>query len=147
MQITTRSRYATRALLEIGLEQSGDPVGIRTISQRQEIPHKYLESLFKNLRAAGLVRSVRGAGGGYLLTRPAKEISLWEVVDAMEGKASTIECVRDASACSRSPRCVTRDVWSRLDQGVTEILGSITVADLVEKHRRRQAVAALDFVI
>ena len=72
---------------------------------------------------------------------------MWEVVSAMEGKASTIECVRTPDACRRSPRCVTRDVWTRLDQGVTEILGSITVADLVEKHRRIQAVAALDFVI
>ena len=147
MQITTRSRYATRALLEIGLDDSRKPIGIRTIAKRQEIPHKYLESLFKHLRAAGLVRSVRGAGGGYLLARPAREISLWEVVSAMEGKASTIECVRTPDACRRSPRCVTRDVWTRLDQGVTEILGSITVADLVEKHRRIQAVAALDFVI
>ena len=88
MQITTRSRYSARALLEMARNPRSAPLAIRTIARRQEIPGKYLESLFKQLRIAGLVRSIRGAGGGYALARSPQEVTLWDIVTAVEEKLS-----------------------------------------------------------
>jgi Rrf2 family protein len=147
MQITTRSRYATRALLEIALAPGESPTGVRAIAERQEIPAKYLASLFKQLRSAGLVRSVRGARGGYVLAQSPADITVWDVVSAMEGSSSVVACTHDAGTCHRSAECVLRNVWQQVDNGVRQILEGISMADLIAQHEQKQASQALNYVI
>ena len=141
MQITTRSRYSARALLEMARNPRSAPLAIRTIARRQEIPGKYLESLFKQLRIAGLVRSIRGAGGGYVLARSPQEVTLWAIVTAVEEKLSVAECVHDPSACHRSSVCATRDVWDQLERTVSSMLRSVSLANLINMHNEKQAQA------
>lgn len=147
MVITTRARYATRALMEIALLNGTRPVGIRSISESQEIPPKYLESLFRQLKAAGIVRSVRGAGGGYILSRDASRITVWDVVAAVESNLAIVECGSDPGACARSTNCVTRELWLEVDQRVGQLLESVSVADLAERHQRRCQNQVLNFTI
>ena len=146
MQITTRSRYSTRALVEIAEKQHLSPVSIKSISKKQDIPEKYLETLFKQLKIAGIVKSIRGAGGGYVLSRSASEISVWEVVVAVEERITATDCIYDSACCQRSLECATRDVWSRLERTVKGLLSSISLTDLVDMQASRRT-AAFDFRI
>jgi len=110
MRLSTKGRYATRAMLDLALRFDEGPILIRDISKRQEISRQYLEQLFIPLRAAGLVRATRGARGGFTLTRLPSQIKLSEIIQVMEGPASPVECVDDARICSRSDLCVTREI-------------------------------------
>jgi Rrf2 family protein len=98
---------------------------------------RYLEQLIAPLTAAGLVRSMRGARGGIWLARPPEEIRLSEVIQLLEGSLAPAECVDDPEVCDRSATCVTRDVWGELKDAMEAVLESITLQDLVERHRAK----------
>ncbi len=128
--ITTRSRYGLRLLLDLARDGSGDPVDIGSIARRQEVPELYLSKLVTPLKAAGLVRSERGAKGGYRLSRRPEEITVLSVVEALEGRSSLFECTSDTDTCSRASTCPTRLVWLGLDAVMKDYLRSITLAEV-----------------
>ncbi|MBE9477737.1 MAG: Rrf2 family transcriptional regulator [Chloroflexi bacterium] len=136
MKLSTRGRYAVRAMLDLALQSGGGPTLIKDISERQQISRLYLEQLFTRLKAAGLVRSVRGPRGGFMLTRPPREIRFSDIVQAMEGSMAPVECVDDTMLCSRADSCVTRRVWAEVKEAMDEVLTATTLEDLVERQGR-----------
>jgi Rrf2 family transcriptional regulator, cysteine metabolism repressor len=142
MKLNTKMRYGTRALLELGLHAEEGPVSLTEIAASQELSEKYLESLFGILRGAGLVRSQRGAQGGYVLARPAEQITLREVFDALEGPEAYVPCTLDHSTCHRWATCVTQEVWAQMHAASMLVLESTTLADLVARQHARCATSA-----
>jgi len=138
MKLSTKGRYATRALLDLALHQNGEPVALKDIAQRQQISVRYLEHLMTPLIGAGIARSVRGARGGVLLVRAPEEVKLSEVINLLEGSIALVECVDKPELCARSSSCVTRDVWRDLKKAMDTVLDSVTLRDLVERERQRQ---------
>jgi Rrf2 family cysteine metabolism transcriptional repressor len=146
MKISTRGRYGLRAMLELAQNFEDGPVLMKKIAEKQEISMKYLHTLLTMLKAAGLVHSVRGAGGGYSLTRPPSEIKVSEVVRVLEGSLSPVECVKDRSLCKRAELCVARDVWSDLGEAIETLLSGLTLDDLLVRMKEKEAVPRMYFI-
>ncbi len=135
MKISTKGRYGVRVLLELALNQNGEPTMMSTIAKNQGISRKYLHSLLTSLKAAGIVRSVRGAGGGYLLIQNPADIQVSNVLLALEGPLTPVDCVGDADFCERADLCVTREVWTKLSEAIHDLLSAITIEQLVTRHK------------
>jgi Rrf2 family protein len=135
MKLSSRSRYGLRAILDLALEYGGGPLQIKAIAEREDISNKYLEQLMTILKTAGLVRSLRGPKGGYLLTKPPNEVRLSEVFTVLEGPLVTVECLRHPEYCPRCAECITRQVWAQIQDAMLGVLESITLQDLVDKAR------------
>ncbi len=133
MKLSTRTRYAVRAIIELAQNNSNKPLQLKIIAQRQDISVKYLEQLMAILRSAGFVRSIRGSKGGYVLARAANQIKLNEVLHRLEGTVSTVECVENEDYCSRSANCASRYLWVQVEQAIEKVLEAITLQDLVDK--------------
>ena len=138
VRISTRGRYGLRMMVELALHDDQEPVELRTVARNQYIPERYLAQLAQALRKAGLVKSVRGFGGGFLLTRPPSRIGLTEILVTLEGPVSPAECVSNPKICGRRPHCVTVDVWREIGEAVTGVLESRTLQYLVLEHRRKR---------
>ena len=132
VQLSTRARYGLRALLDIALSADNEPVLLRQIAERQELSRPYLEQLTLALQSAGFIRSIRGKKGGFVLVRNPSDITLDEVVNALERTVSLVRCVNDAQVCSRSINCVTRKLWMRLADALHSELKGLTLKDLME---------------
>lgn len=139
MKISTKGRYALRLMLDLALADPNEPVPLRDVAQRQDISDKYLEQIVTPLSRAGLVRSVRGAGGGYLLTREPKDYTVGEILRPLEGSLAPVSCVDGSDCCGRAEQCVTLDVWREIQQAVSGVVDHITLADLVEKQKAKTA--------
>ena len=147
MKLSTRGRYGTRALLDIALHQGEEPIPLKNIAQRQQIPLQYLEHLITPMIAAGILRSTRGARGGVWLAKPPQEIKLSEVIGLLEGSIAPAECVNNPEICDRSESCVARDIWSELKEAMNGILESTTLQDLVERQKSKaQAKEAMYYI-
>ena len=133
MKLSTRTRYAVRAIIELAHNDSKKPLQLKIIAQRQEISVKYLEQLMAVLRSAGFVRSIRGSKGGYVLAKAPNQIKLNEVLHRLEGTVSTVECVENEDCCSRSADCAARYLWMQVEQAIEKVLEAITLQDLVDK--------------
>jgi Rrf2 family cysteine metabolism transcriptional repressor len=138
MKLSTRTRYGTRALLELALHQGEGPILLRDIAKRQQISLSYLEHLIAPLIAGGMIRSTKGSRGGVSLAKTPEEIRLNEVVKLLEGSVAPVECVNDPGICNRSEFCVTRDIWRELKDVIDRVLESTTLQDLVKKHRQKE---------
>lgn len=136
MKISTRTRYGIRATIELANHSQQGPLQLRIIAERQGISVKYLEQLMAVLRSAGLVRSVRGAKGGYILARPAADIRLSEVFHCLEGPVATAECVENQDYCQRAIDCVARLLWTRVEKAINGVLESVTLQDLVDQSKQ-----------
>lgn len=136
MKLSTRSRYGLRAVLELAIEYGNAPMQIKTIAEREDISNKYLEQLMSTLKSFGLVRSVRGPKGGYLLAKAPVDIKLSDVFAALEGPMMTVECVDHPEFCVRCTDCVTRQVWADIQKAMLDVLESQTLQDLVEKANK-----------
>lgn len=136
MKISTKGRYGLRAILDVALHQQEGPVTIRSISERQDLSERYLEQLLNTLRQNSLINSIRGFQGGYILNREPEKITVGDVVRALEGPISPVDCVGDDahSLCSRADKCVTQIVWEDLRKAMVGVLDSYTLADLTEKY-------------
>jgi Rrf2 family cysteine metabolism transcriptional repressor len=132
MRISTRGRYALRAMVDDG------PVSRHGIAVRQEISADYVAQLFRRLRAAGLVDGVKGPGGGYRLARDAATIRVGDVVRAVEGPIAAVECTipSDEPSCNRADRCVTHLLWKGLSGAMAEFLDSVTLKDLCDQAQQ-----------
>ncbi|MBA7523650.1 HTH-type transcriptional regulator CymR [subsurface metagenome] len=138
MKLSTKGRYGTRALLELAMHYGEGPILLKDIAQRQQISLRYLEHLISPLVAGVIVRSIRGAGGGFLLARPPEEIKLSEVVQLLEGPTAPVECVDNPAICERSNLCVTRDIWSELKVAMDGVLEDTTLQDLVDRQQQKE---------
>ncbi len=137
MKISTKGRYALRLMLDIALADPQLPVPLRDVARRQGVSDKYLEQIVTQLGRGGLVRSVRGAGGGYLLTRPPEEYTVGDILRCVEGSLSPVGCVDDPGCCERAGQCVTAEVWDRVARAVNQVVDSITLAHLAERQREK----------
>jgi len=137
MKLSTRSRYGTRALLDLALHREDEPVFLKEIAKRQQISLSYLEQLIAPLITGHIIRSTKGPKGGISLAKNPEEIKLSEVIRLLEGSVGPVECVDDPGVCDRSEFCVTRDVWNELKMVMEGVLESTTLQDLVERHRRK----------
>jgi len=143
MKLSTMARYGARAMVDLASNRERSPVPLGEIASRQDISRAYLMQIMIQLKARGLVRSARGAGGGFALTRPAVEITLAEVVEALEGRICLVKCTEDPSVCDRSRHCGIRDVWAGLADVIHDCLSKVTLADLaVRQAAKLENVAA-----
>ena len=141
MKLSTRTRYGVRAILELAENAGKGPMQLKAIARRQDISAKYLEQLMAVLKSAGLVRSVRGAKGGYILTRPANDIRLSEVFHCLEGTVTTAECVEDENYCQRAAGCAAKLIWTQIHEAIEEVLAANTLQDLMDKASACDAVS------
>lgn len=130
MRLTTKGRYAVTAMLDLAMHTHNGPTSLSDISQRQEISLSYLEQLFARLRRAGLVNSVRGPGGGYLLSQPADAISVSKVIDAVNESVDATRC-QGLSDCQQGDTCLTHHLWCELSVQIRHFLDDMTLAQLM----------------
>ena len=134
MKISTKGRYALRLMLDLAIHSEGSAVPLRDVAQRQEISDKYLEQIVTQLSRAGLVRSVRGAGGGYLLTRTPEGYPVGEIQRVQEGSLAPVSCADGVGCCERADRCVTVEVWREIQAAVDGVVDHRTLADRVRRY-------------
>ena len=130
MRLTTKGRFAVSAMLDLALNEHDKPVTLAGISERQGISLSYLEQLFSRLRRNGLVKSVRGPGGGYLLAREQREISVSQIISAVDEEIDATQCGGKQN-CHEDGPCMTHDLWTALNHKILEYLSSVSLADLV----------------
>ncbi|HDR1020998.1 TPA: Fe-S cluster assembly transcriptional regulator IscR [Pasteurella multocida] len=136
MKLTSKGRYAVTAILDIALHSKRGPVSLSDISERQHISLSYLEQLFAKLRRYGLVKSVRGPGGGYQLGLPTNEISVGMVINAVNENIDVTRC-HGRGDCQEGIECLTHSLWKELSQRIEDFLNEITLAELVDKHYQK----------
>jgi len=138
MEISTQGRYGVRALIDLAVHAGTEAVSLRKISERQNISERYLEQIFADLKKAGLIRSVRGAHGGYLLNRPPEKISLADILNILEGKIAPEVQIQDDQSEEVVFKTVSQEIWQRLERGMHNLMESITLADLKQRIREVQ---------
>lgn len=137
MKISTKARYGTRAMVDLGENDGKGPVSLRALAERQGVSMKYMEQIIPLLKAPGLIRSTRGACGGYRLARKPSEITLRDMVQALEGSWFLVDCLDDNNRCRRAKGCATYDIWHDIQRAVYKIVDSTTLADMIKRHRKK----------
>lgn len=138
MKLSTKGRYGLRAMIDMAQQNDRNPVATHLIAERQGISERYLEQLMVPLKRAGLVKSLRGSQGGYLLGRNPQEITAGEIIRVLEGPLAPVECVNEINpeTCERSDYCVTRTLWTEIRDAVARVLDSYTLADLARESQQ-----------
>lgn len=136
MKLSTKGRYAVMAMVDLACHNKGEPMPLADIAIRQEISLSYLEQLFMHLRKRGLLKSVRGPGGGYLLSRPSREIRIADIIAAVDEPITMVRCKADSSiGCRRDKaRCLTHDLWDELSQRIHLYLRSVSLQEVCKKE-------------
>lgn len=141
MKISTRGRYGLKAMIDLDMESvSGKCVNLKSIAERQGIPENYLEQIIAILKKSGFVKSIRGAQGGYILNRPSSEITVGDILRALEGSLSPVNCVESGdAACGTGDceTCSTKSVWGKIYESLNDVVDSITLEDLVRDNRMK----------
>jgi len=125
-------------MLELASHYGEGPIELKEIAKKEDISLKYLEQVINPLRAAGLVKSIRGSKGGYSLAKSPSEICLYDVVETLEGPLNLLECLRDVKVCQKVPSCVTRDIWKEVSEAISKIFYSVTLEDMVNRKREKE---------
>ena len=141
MRLSTRSRYGVRLMLALALHEKKEPVFLKDIAASEEMSEKYLSQIIIPLKAKGLVTTFRGAHGGYLLSRPASEIKLRDIIEPLEGDLGLVDCVGHSELCNKSAACVTREIWEEMSGMLLEFLESYTLADLIKRYNKNKKKA------
>ena len=136
MKLSTRGRYGIQTMYDLALNGENKPQSIKAIAERGGMPEAYLEQLIAGLKKAGLVTSTRGAQGGYMLARPAEQITVGEVLRALEGGLGLVDCLDEEDVCGKSCACPSRIVWLKLRDGLNRIVDGITLKDMTEDYKR-----------
>lgn len=137
MKLSTKGKYGLRALIDLALYSEKEAVSISSISQRQSISESYLEQLVAKLRKAGLVKSIRGAQGGYRLAKPADTISVGDILRALEGNLEAVECSAYTDAgCQGADLCVSKYVWLKINESIAKTVDEMMLDQLVEESRK-----------
>lgn len=135
MKLSTKGRYGVKAMVDLAIHQGTEPVSIKSISQRQNISEYYLEQLFAPLRRAEIIKSIRGAQGGYELNKAPKDITVLDIMNILEGPIEVSDCL-DSDACSNIDCCATRTVWKKLKDSIDSVMGAITLQDIVNDYHK-----------
>ena len=136
MKLSTKCRYGSRAVMEIARNCMHGPVKRKDIVKNQQISDSYLENILISLKNSGIIETIRGANGGYLLRRPASEITLLEIVNSLDGSLSPVECLENPSVCARTEWCATRVSWIKMRDAQEEVLRSISVQNLIDSEKK-----------
>lgn len=142
MKLTTRGRYAVTAMLDLALRVGNGPTSLAEISERQLISLSYLEQLFAKLRKNALVRSTRGPGGGYSIARDLSQISVSEIIGAVNESVDATNCGGKGNCHGSDGRCLTHDLWEGLSRQIEEFLGGISLQDLINQKIEREDAAS-----
>lgn len=145
MKISTKGRYSVTALYELALHYGKGPVSLKSVAQSQGLSENYLEQLMVPLRRAGLVKSIRGAQGGYVLADEPRNITIGAIITTVEGPIAVVDCLlADATAenqlCARASDCVTRGIWEQVCDSISNVLNSITLQTLLDNDKSRRHV-------
>ena len=140
MRLTSKGRYAVSAMVDLAMHQQEGPVTLAAIAERQFISLSYLEQLFRRLREGGLVRSVRGPGGGYLLNDDPANISVSDVIRAVDEEVKATKCVNAMRGCHRGNRCSTHNLWAALGKHIYRFLDVVTIQQVCEKNVRLDVI-------
>ena len=138
MKFSTKVRYGVRAMIELACRYDGQPVQLASVAEHQDISAKYLHAVMQQLKVAGLVRAIRGARGGFILTRHPSKIRLVEVVEAIDGPVRVVDCVHADCSFDRPGVCVARMVWCDVSDAIRDVLTSKTLADLADEVKCNQ---------
>ncbi|MBP5197632.1 MAG: Rrf2 family transcriptional regulator [Lachnospiraceae bacterium] len=148
MKISTKGRYGLRAMLDLAKHDiDGEAVSVQSISQRQNISESYLEQLVRMLRTAGLIKSVRGAGGGYKLAKSPDRISVGDVLRACEGDIEVVSCTsagEEENSCNQAERCVARIVWETVNNAIEDAVDSLSLQRLLDESKDIDSEQLLD---
>lgn len=136
LQLSTKVRYAVRALVELAMRYDAEPIQLNDIACEQDVSVKYLEQLMSPLRAQGIVRTQKGSRGGYHLARDPEKLTLYDILKSVEGSIAAVSCVDNEESCQRSGRCVTRTAWVGVKEAMKKELQSYTLAKLAEEQKR-----------
>lgn len=141
MKLSTRGRYGLRAMIDMAQSEDKSPIATHTIAERQGISERYLEQLMVPLKRAGLVKSVRGSQGGYVLGRKPGDITAGDIIRVLEGPIAPVECVSEHNPeiCERSDYCVTRILWAKVRDSIAEVLDSYSLNDLAQESQKLPA--------
>ncbi|MBX6394752.1 MAG: Rrf2 family transcriptional regulator [Alicyclobacillaceae bacterium] len=141
MRLSNRTEYGLRALVTLAERSGGSPMSTRQIAEIEGIPEPFLDQIMVLLRRAGIVKSVRGANGGFLLAHPPDQVYIGDVVKVLEGSLVLIGCVGEDETlwCDRMPTCHTRKVWVKLSEGIEKALRGMTLADVIESEEPQPA--------
>jgi Rrf2 family iron-sulfur cluster assembly transcriptional regulator len=143
MRLTTKGRYAVTAMLDIALHHAQGPVSVAEVAERQAISSAYLEQLFSKLKRAGLLRSVRGPGGGYELARPLADVNVSHIIAAVGEGMDATRC-KGTADCQDGATCLTHDLWMALSTRIDEFLSGVTLEDLVSQREVRDVALRQD---
>lgn len=133
MKLSTKGRYGVRAMVDLAANYGGPPVSIKTISKRENLSEYYLEQLFSPLRRANIIRSIRGAQGGYVLCKPPSEITVGDIMTVLEGPIEIADCI-DGVECDSSDCCATKAVWEKIKNSIDSVMDSITLQNIMDDY-------------
>lgn len=139
MKLSTKGRYGVKAMVDLALHYGGTPVSIKSISERQGISEYYLEQLFSPLRRAKLINSIRGAQGGYVLSRDPEHITVAEIMEVLEGPIEISNCL-DSTSCNNLDCCATRLLWAKIKNSIDSVTKSTTLQDIVNDYKNMNSV-------
>lgn len=134
MKLSTKTRYGTRAILDIAQNSENGRTMLKDIAARQALSPKYLDHILSAMRRAGLIRNIRGKGGGYILSKTPASITVKDILEAVDGTFEPVECLLNTDLCDKVPSCGTRDVWLRMKEAVDGVLEEATLQSLLEKN-------------
>lgn len=131
MKLSTKGKYGLKAMFELANSSVNGPVSLKYIAKQQNISDQYLEQIFSSLKKAGLVKSVRGAQGGYMLSKSARDITVADILKVLEGNMAFTECLLDSEACENFDSCSTRYVWEQIKKAIENVTMSISLQDMI----------------
>jgi Rrf2 family protein len=139
IKLSTKGRYGTRLMLNLAVHYNAgqEPVILKNVSKEEEISIRYLEQIIIPLKLSKLVKSIRGAGGGYILTQPPSKVKLIEIIEALEGPIALVDCVDDLDHCDRMPSCATYEVWKEATNLLRNYFSKTTLQNLVDKIKKK----------
>ncbi|KPK97573.1 MAG: hypothetical protein AMJ95_08340 [Omnitrophica WOR_2 bacterium SM23_72] len=146
MKLSTKVRYGTRAMLDLACNYRNGPVLLKDISKRQEISLKYLDRILSSLKAAGLVKTLRGAKGGFALNHPPSQITIKQIAEALEGPLELVDCLHNKTFCRKVNSCVMYDIWSELNKAMEVVLKTTTLEDLVMRENQKKKMSEMYYI-
>ena len=132
MRISTKGRYAIKLMLDLATNDNGEPIRLKDVARRQEISEKYLEQIISVLNKANYVKSIRGAQGGYILTKKPEEYTIGMILRLTEGSLAPVACVEEDNTCEKIHDCATVLVWQKMNEAINDVVDHMTLQDLVD---------------
>ncbi|MBQ7920822.1 MAG: Rrf2 family transcriptional regulator [Lachnospiraceae bacterium] len=138
MKISTKGRYTLRLMIDLAMNDEGNPIRVKDVAERQGISDKYLEQIIAILNKAGYVKSVRGSQGGYLLKKKPEEYTVGMILRLTEGSLAPVSCVEDVEECDRQKGCITFPLWKKISDAINGVVDTVTLKDLVDWQRNNE---------